>query len=205
MPRCCRLAATGLHRPDDAGIARPMSPRTLPARFIAPCLPTTAPQPPSGAAWLSAGEPQTAYDRITQPCWIALAVLGQLDYALGNHKDAGIIAINQAQGAQGILECRRDRHHVFGREERAVLLQYRPDRHECAPQSAKPLPSLAQMARGVCLIGDSLSAPGDCRGADGRCADAAGIARPCRAAAGVRCAVLAYGRPAAAFRRPLAA
>ena len=27
-------------------------PRTLPAGFIAPCLPTAAPQPPSGAAWL---------------------------------------------------------------------------------------------------------------------------------------------------------
>jgi hypothetical protein len=27
-------------------------PRTLPAGFLAPCLPATAPQPPSGAAWL---------------------------------------------------------------------------------------------------------------------------------------------------------
>ena len=27
-------------------------PRTLPAGFIAPCLPTSAPQPPSGEAWL---------------------------------------------------------------------------------------------------------------------------------------------------------
>ena len=26
--------------------------RTLPAGFIAPCLPTSAPQPPSGEAWL---------------------------------------------------------------------------------------------------------------------------------------------------------
>ena len=77
------------------------------------------------------------FDRITQPCWIALAVLGQLDYALGNHEDAGISAINEAQGAQGILECGRDRNHVFGREERAVLLQYRPDRHDVPrnPQS----------------------------------------------------------------------
>jgi hypothetical protein len=62
------------------------------------------------------------YDRITQPCWITLAVLGQLDYALGNHKDAGISAIHDAQGAQGILERGRDGDHVFGREERGVLL-----------------------------------------------------------------------------------
>ena len=27
-------------------------PRTLPAGFIAPCLPTSAPQPPSGELWL---------------------------------------------------------------------------------------------------------------------------------------------------------
>jgi bifunctional non-homologous end joining protein LigD len=27
-------------------------PRALPAGFIAPCLPTNAPQPPSGEAWL---------------------------------------------------------------------------------------------------------------------------------------------------------
>jgi bifunctional non-homologous end joining protein LigD len=30
----------------------PLSPRTLPPGFIAPCLPTKAPQPPSGAEWL---------------------------------------------------------------------------------------------------------------------------------------------------------
>jgi bifunctional non-homologous end joining protein LigD len=29
-----------------------LRPRTLPAGFIAPCLPTSAPQPPSGALWL---------------------------------------------------------------------------------------------------------------------------------------------------------
>jgi ATP-dependent DNA ligase len=29
-----------------------MGPRSLPAGFIAPCLPTSAPQPPSGALWL---------------------------------------------------------------------------------------------------------------------------------------------------------
>ena len=27
-------------------------PRTLPPRFIAPCLPTKAPRPPTGEAWL---------------------------------------------------------------------------------------------------------------------------------------------------------
>ena len=42
---------------DHANVAlfrRPMSlhPRALPAGFIAPCLPTSAPQPPSGALWL---------------------------------------------------------------------------------------------------------------------------------------------------------
>jgi ATP-dependent DNA ligase len=30
----------------------PLHPRALPAGFIAPCLPTSAPQPPSGEAWL---------------------------------------------------------------------------------------------------------------------------------------------------------
>jgi bifunctional non-homologous end joining protein LigD len=30
----------------------PLPPRALPAGFIAPCLPTSAPQPPSGEAWL---------------------------------------------------------------------------------------------------------------------------------------------------------
>ena len=30
----------------------PLHPRTLPAGFIAPCLPISAPQPPSGEAWL---------------------------------------------------------------------------------------------------------------------------------------------------------
>jgi ATP-dependent DNA ligase len=29
-----------------------LGPRSLPAGFIAPCLPTTAPQPPSGEPWL---------------------------------------------------------------------------------------------------------------------------------------------------------
>jgi bifunctional non-homologous end joining protein LigD len=29
-----------------------LRPRSLPAGFIAPCLPTSAPQPPSGAIWL---------------------------------------------------------------------------------------------------------------------------------------------------------
>jgi bifunctional non-homologous end joining protein LigD len=29
-----------------------LSSRALPAGFIAPCLPTSAPQPPSGEAWL---------------------------------------------------------------------------------------------------------------------------------------------------------
>jgi ATP-dependent DNA ligase len=29
-----------------------MRPRTLPVGFVAPCLPTSAPQPPSGAVWL---------------------------------------------------------------------------------------------------------------------------------------------------------
>jgi bifunctional non-homologous end joining protein LigD len=41
-----------LHRALRNGIGRPMSPHSLPAGFVAPCLPTTAPQPPSGAAWL---------------------------------------------------------------------------------------------------------------------------------------------------------
>jgi ATP-dependent DNA ligase len=30
----------------------PLRPRALPAGFIAPCLPTSAPQPPSGEPWL---------------------------------------------------------------------------------------------------------------------------------------------------------
>jgi bifunctional non-homologous end joining protein LigD len=30
----------------------PLYSRTLPPGFIAPCLPTSAPQPPSGAIWL---------------------------------------------------------------------------------------------------------------------------------------------------------
>ena len=30
----------------------PMRPRALPAGFVAPCLPTTAPHPPSGEPWL---------------------------------------------------------------------------------------------------------------------------------------------------------
>jgi len=30
----------------------PLRPRAIPAGFIAPCLPTSAPQPPSGALWL---------------------------------------------------------------------------------------------------------------------------------------------------------
>jgi len=30
----------------------PLRPHALPAGFIAPCLPTSAPQPPSGEAWL---------------------------------------------------------------------------------------------------------------------------------------------------------
>jgi bifunctional non-homologous end joining protein LigD len=30
----------------------PLQPRSLPAGFIAPCLPTSAPQPPAGAEWL---------------------------------------------------------------------------------------------------------------------------------------------------------
>jgi ATP-dependent DNA ligase len=30
----------------------PLRPHALPAGFIAPCLPTAAPQPPSGALWL---------------------------------------------------------------------------------------------------------------------------------------------------------
>ena len=40
--------------PGAAGISEIMSlgPRSLPAGFIAPCLPTTAPQPPSGEPWL---------------------------------------------------------------------------------------------------------------------------------------------------------
>jgi bifunctional non-homologous end joining protein LigD len=29
-----------------------LRPRALPAGFVAPCLPTTAPQPPSGEPWL---------------------------------------------------------------------------------------------------------------------------------------------------------
>ena len=43
--RCLRYSA--IYAPDM--LPRP---RTLPAGFIAPCLPTKAPQPPSGALWL---------------------------------------------------------------------------------------------------------------------------------------------------------
>ena len=104
---------------------------------------------------------------ITHPCWITLAVLGQLDYALGDH--------NRGQCDQ--LGARPAR---YPRTQKRSRSQYRPDRHDVPRNPQRPHVSLAQMARGVCLIGDSLSAPGDCRGADGRCADAAGIARPCR-------------------------
>jgi bifunctional non-homologous end joining protein LigD len=40
--------------PGSAGISEIMSlgPRSLPAGFIAPCLPTSAPLPPSGESWL---------------------------------------------------------------------------------------------------------------------------------------------------------
>jgi ATP-dependent DNA ligase len=37
---------------DRLYLAAAMRPRTLSAGFIAPCLPTSAPQPPSGAVWL---------------------------------------------------------------------------------------------------------------------------------------------------------
>ena len=39
-------------RVQPAVIKPAMRPRDLPAGFIAPCLPTSAPEPPSGAVWL---------------------------------------------------------------------------------------------------------------------------------------------------------
>jgi bifunctional non-homologous end joining protein LigD len=39
-------------RVQPAVIKPAMRPRALPAGFIAPCLPTSAPQAPSGALWL---------------------------------------------------------------------------------------------------------------------------------------------------------
>jgi bifunctional non-homologous end joining protein LigD len=55
-PRWRRFGAGNLTRlcPGGAGISEIMSlgPRSLPAGFIAPCLPTSAPLPPSGESWL---------------------------------------------------------------------------------------------------------------------------------------------------------
>jgi ATP-dependent DNA ligase len=48
VPRRLDSIRTALYLRD----AMSLRPRVLPAGFVAPCLPTNAPQPPSGELWL---------------------------------------------------------------------------------------------------------------------------------------------------------
>jgi hypothetical protein len=56
------------------------------------------------------------YDEIPQSSGIAFPMLGKFDDALGDHRNDRISAIQQAQGAQGILERGCERSYVFRRE-----------------------------------------------------------------------------------------
>jgi hypothetical protein len=73
-------------------------------------------------------------DSITQPTWIALATLGQLDNPLGYRQCERICAI-KVQGKQGILKRCRQRRNVL-RTEYGQLCQKRLNRHSIAPNSA---------------------------------------------------------------------
>jgi hypothetical protein len=48
----CRADSTPAPRPLLSPAMLSLRPRALPAGFVAPCLPTTAPHPPSGEPWL---------------------------------------------------------------------------------------------------------------------------------------------------------
>jgi hypothetical protein len=74
---------------------------------------------------LFAEDPESA---VTQLLGIALAVLGELDNCLGDHRRQRVSAINESKPDQCGLECRGQVGNIFWTK-RVVVFENRPDRH----------------------------------------------------------------------------